>query len=227
MIFWIKIILHIKLNRLKINIEIVVSVQFNDVCHEFVFANCVVTSHVLIVSIIQIYRPWTPRRTSGRIVHKKNWRESEAYRNFDKRFDWSLAIKRHIVMAAPLKVTAPSGLQNSMKSSSRRFDGKSRSLDDRVLCFDCDDENCERCTLPNSHLISMVVDTWYIFGKLTNNWSPFFIFNRNRIPIDQKLFHLKLNKSEETKKLLLPLTFMLVVTLLPLLSAVYVAIVKY
>ena len=34
-------------------------------------------------------------------------------------------------MAAPLAVTAPSSLQNSMKSSSRRFDGKSRSLDDR------------------------------------------------------------------------------------------------
>ena len=39
--------------------------------------------------------------------------------------------KRHIVMAAPLAVTAPSGVQILMKSSSRRFDGKSRSLDDR------------------------------------------------------------------------------------------------
>ena len=39
--------------------------------------------------------------------------------------------KRHIVMAAPLAVTAPSSVQNLMKSSSRRFDGKSRSLDDR------------------------------------------------------------------------------------------------
>ena len=58
-----------------------------------------------VVSIIQTYRPWTPRRTSGRIVHKKNWRESEAYRNFGKRFDWSLAIKRHIVMAAPIVET--------------------------------------------------------------------------------------------------------------------------
>ena len=38
---------------------------------------------------------------------------------------------RHIVMAAPLAVTAPSSLQNLMKSSSRQFDGKSRSLDDR------------------------------------------------------------------------------------------------
>ena len=26
---------------------------------------------LVIVSIIQTYRPWTPRRTSGRIVHKK------------------------------------------------------------------------------------------------------------------------------------------------------------
>ena len=40
-------------------------------------------------------------------------------------------------MAAPLAVTAPSNLQNSMKSSSRRFDGKSRSLGDRdYLTFD-------------------------------------------------------------------------------------------
>ena len=104
-----------------------------------------------IVSIIQTYRPWTPRRTSGRIVNKKNWRENEDYRNFGKRIDWSLAMKRHIVMAAPivetillvngfkrhivmaapLAVTAPSGVQILMKSSSRRFDGKSRSLDDR------------------------------------------------------------------------------------------------
>ena len=34
-------------------------------------------------------------------------------------------------MAAPLAVTAPSSVQNLMNSSSRRFDGKSRSLDDR------------------------------------------------------------------------------------------------
>ena len=108
-------------------------------------------THKDVVSIIQTYRPWTPRRTSGRIVHKKIWHESEAYRNFGKRFDWSLAIKRHIVMAAPivetiwlvngfirhivmaapLAVTAPYSLQNLMKSSSRRFDGKSGSLDDR------------------------------------------------------------------------------------------------
>ena len=74
-----------------------------------------------------------------------------AYRNFGKRFDWSLAIKRqivmaapivetiwlvngfkrHIVMAAPIAVTAPSCVQNLKKSSSRRFDGKSMSLDDR------------------------------------------------------------------------------------------------
>ena len=39
--------------------------------------------------------------------------------------------KCHIVMAGPFAVTAPSSLQNLMKSSSRRFDGKSRSLDDR------------------------------------------------------------------------------------------------
>ena len=58
-----------------------------------------------IVSIIQTYRPCTPRRTSGRIVNKKIWRESETYRNFGKRFDWSLAIKRHIVMAAPIVET--------------------------------------------------------------------------------------------------------------------------
>ena len=84
-----------------------------------------------IVSIIQTYRPSTPWRTSGRTVNKKIWRESEAYRNFSKRFDWSLAIKRHIVMAAPIAVTAPSSVQNLKKSSSRRFDGKSMSLDDR------------------------------------------------------------------------------------------------
>ena len=39
--------------------------------------------------------------------------------------------KRHIVMAAPFPVTMPSSVQNLTKSSSRRFDGKSRSLDDR------------------------------------------------------------------------------------------------
>ena len=37
--------------------------------------------------------------------------------------------KRHIVMATPLEVTASSSVQILMKSSSRRFDGKSRSLD--------------------------------------------------------------------------------------------------
>ena len=104
--------------------------------------------HIWIVSIIQTYRPWTPRRTSGRIINKKIWRESEAYRNFGKRFDWSLAIKRHIVMSAPivetiwlvngfkrhivmtapLAVTVPSSVHNLMKNSSRRFVGKSRSL---------------------------------------------------------------------------------------------------
>ena len=88
--------------------------------------------NINIVSIIQTYRPWTPRRTSGRIVNKKFQRESEAYRNFGKRFYWSLTIKRHIVMAAPiveqfdwfigckrhivivvpLSVTAPSSVQN-------------------------------------------------------------------------------------------------------------------
>ena len=88
-------------------------------------------SYKAIVSIIQTYRPWSPRRTSGRIVNKKIWRESEAFRNFGKQFDWSLAIKRHIVMAEPCTVSAPSSVQNLMKSSSRQFDGKSRSLDDR------------------------------------------------------------------------------------------------
>ena len=39
--------------------------------------------------------------------------------------------KRHIVTAAYLSITAPSSVQNLMNSSSRRFDGKSRSLDDR------------------------------------------------------------------------------------------------
>ena len=39
--------------------------------------------------------------------------------------------KRHIVMAAPFPDTMPSSVQNLLKSSSRRFDGKSRSLDDR------------------------------------------------------------------------------------------------
>ena len=39
--------------------------------------------------------------------------------------------KCHIVMAAPLAVTTPSSVQNLMKSLSRRFDGKLRSLDDR------------------------------------------------------------------------------------------------
>ena len=34
-------------------------------------------------------------------------------------------------MAAPIAVTAPSCVQNLKKSSSRRFDGKSMSLDDR------------------------------------------------------------------------------------------------
>ena len=73
-----------------------------------------------LVSIIKTYLPWTPRRTSGRIVYKKIWHESEAYRNVGKRFDWSIGFKRHIVMAAPLSVTAPSCVQNVMNSSSRR-----------------------------------------------------------------------------------------------------------
>ena len=38
--------------------------------------------------------------------------------------------KHHIVMAAPCTVTAPTNVKNLMKSSSRRFDGKSRSLDE-------------------------------------------------------------------------------------------------
>ena len=101
-----------------------------------------------VVLIIQTYRPWTPRQTSGWIVNKKIWRESKVYRNFRKRFDWSLVITRHIVMAgpivetiwlvngflrhiAPIAVIAPSSVQNLMNSSSRRLDGKSRSLDVR------------------------------------------------------------------------------------------------
>ena len=36
----------------------------------------------------------------------------------------------HIVMAAPFAVTAPSSVENLMNSLSRRFDGKSRSLDE-------------------------------------------------------------------------------------------------
>ena len=39
-------------------------------------------------------------------------------------------------MAAPFSVTAPSSIQNLMNSSSRRFDGKSRSLDDRDYTTD-------------------------------------------------------------------------------------------
>ena len=39
--------------------------------------------------------------------------------------------KRHIVMAAPFPVTALSSYQNLMNSSSRRFDSKPRSFDDR------------------------------------------------------------------------------------------------
>ena len=39
--------------------------------------------------------------------------------------------KSHIVKTAPLAITAPSSVQNLMKSSSRRFDCKSGSLDDR------------------------------------------------------------------------------------------------
>ena len=41
--------------------------------------------------------------------------------------------KRHIVMAAPIVVNVPSSFQNLLHvgTSSRRFDGKSRSLDDR------------------------------------------------------------------------------------------------
>ena len=39
--------------------------------------------------------------------------------------------KRHIVMAAPIAVTASSSVQNLKKCSSRRYDGKSMSLDNR------------------------------------------------------------------------------------------------
>ena len=90
---------------------------------------------IFIVSIIQTCRPWTTRRTSGRIVNKKIWRESEAYWNFGKLFDWPLAIKRHIVMATHLGVIATSSVHHLMKSSSRRLDGKSRTLDDRDYYF--------------------------------------------------------------------------------------------
>ena len=38
-------------------------------------------------------------------------------------------------MAAPIAVTAHSSVQNLKKSSSRRFDGKSMSLDDRDYIF--------------------------------------------------------------------------------------------
>ena len=38
-------------------------------------------------------------------------------------------------MAAPFPVTMPSSVQILMKSSSRRFDGKSRSLDDRDYVY--------------------------------------------------------------------------------------------
>ena len=67
---------------------------------EEIRVNCIVVKQKL-VSIIQTYRPWTPRRTSGLFVNKK----CEAYRNFGKRFDWSLAIKRHIATAAPIVET--------------------------------------------------------------------------------------------------------------------------
>ena len=101
-----------------------------------------ITGWLHVVSIIQTYRPWTPRRMSGQIVNKKIWRKSEAYRNFSKWFDWSLAIKRHIVMAAPLvetiwlvngfkrhvvmastlAVTAPSSFQNLIIKRVRQDD---------------------------------------------------------------------------------------------------------
>ena len=44
---------------------------------------------------------------------------------------WEGQGTRLIVMVAPIAVTALASVQNLMKSSSRRFDDKSRSLDDR------------------------------------------------------------------------------------------------
>ena len=115
-------------------------------------------SGLSIVSIIQTYRPWTPRRMSGWIVNKKIWRESQAHRNFGKWFDWSLALKRHIVMAAPCTVTAPSSNQNLMNSSSRRLDGKLRSLDD----WDYQMEMRKY----NSALLSLFIYVWGLLGPL-------------------------------------------------------------
>ena len=129
----------------------------------------------LLILIIQTYRPWTPRRMSGIFVNIKIWREREAYRNFSKWFDWSMAIKshivmaapivetiwlvngfkRHIVMAAPFAVTAPSSVQNLINSSSRWFDGKSRSLDDRDYPSVCPSVHLSVCLfvcLPFTHL---------------------------------------------------------------------------
>ena len=53
---------------------------------------------------------------------------------FDKRYPaiwFVIDIKRHIVMAAPFPHTAPSSVKNLIHTSSKRFDVKQRSLDDR------------------------------------------------------------------------------------------------
>ena len=101
----------------------------------FLYFMCKGWTKLLIKPMGNIYMKVSCKRKSGRIVNKKIWCESEAYRNFGKRFDWSLAIKRHIVMAAPIvemiwlvngfkrhivmaalfPVTAPSSVQNLMK----------------------------------------------------------------------------------------------------------------
>ena len=52
-----------------------------------------------IVLMFQTYRPWNTT------TNEKIRCETEAYRNFGKQFHSSLAIKRHIVMAAPIVET--------------------------------------------------------------------------------------------------------------------------
>ena len=66
--------------------------------------------------------------------------------------------KCHIVMAAPCTVTAPSSNQNLMNSSSRRLDGKLRSLDDR-------DYQMEMRKY-NSALLSLFIYVWGLLGPL-------------------------------------------------------------
>ena len=52
-----------------------------------------------IVLMFQTYRPWNTT------TNEKIRCETEAYRNFGKQFHSSLAIKRHILMAAPIVET--------------------------------------------------------------------------------------------------------------------------